>query len=403
MNTHPEQKAHGHVTAAKGFSAAGISCGIKEGGMRDLALLVCERSASAAGTFTTNRFCAAPVLLSRERLRSGRARAIVVNSGCANAATGEGGLRDSELITREVAGALSIDSSEVLAASTGRIGPRLPVDKIRAALQGLVGALSPSGGRDAALAILTTDTRPKEAITRVSIGGCEVTVGGMAKGAGMIHPKMATMLAFITTDAAITPECVRILLRESVERSFNCITVDGDRSTNDSVFALASGLAGNPLIERADSREGVIFSRALDEITAQLAEQIVRDGEGASKFIEIIVRGAKDLHEARNLGFAVANSPLFKTAMYGKEPNWGRILSALGAADVEFAIDDIELVFQGECVFSHGAPRDVEESKLKPLLEGKEIRVEIVLRRGSAAERILTCDLTPQYVELNKT
>lgn len=403
METRPKESACGHVTAARGFRAAGLSCGIKDAGVKDLALLVCETSAAAAGAFTTNRICAAPVMVSRERLRSGRARAIIVNSGCANAATGLPGVRDAELIAGEAAAALGISPAEVLPASTGRIGRRLPLDRIRAALPALVSSLSVEGGRDAAQAILTTDTCPKEALASVIIGGREVTVGGMAKGAGMIHPMMATMLAFITTDAAVAPECLRHLLLKSVERSFNCISVDGDRSTNDSVVVLASGLAGNAPIERPDSGEAGLFSRALDEVTSQLAEKIARDGEGASKFVEIIVRGAKDRAEARRLGFAVANSPLFKTAMYGEDPNWGRILSALGAAGVDFRPDEVDLVLQGIRVFRGGLPCGADEAQLRQLLRGETIRVEVGLARGSAEERVLTCDLTPQYVELNCT
>ena len=396
------QKAFGHITAARGFRAAGICCGIKAG-VRDLALLVSETRAAAAGTFTTNSFCAAPVILSRARLRSGGARAIIVNSGCANAATGEAGMRDAELVTRDVARMLSIDCAEVLAASTGRIGRRLPVEKIRSGLSTLVGRLSVEGGRDAACAILTTDTCPKEALTRRVIGRREITVGGMAKGAGMIHPMMATMLAFITTDAAITPGCLKELLRESVEKSFNRISVDGDRSTNDSVFILASGLAGNPLIERGDSKAGRLFSCALDEIAATLAEKIVCDGEGASKLIEIVVRGARDRREATRLGFAIANSPLFKTAMYGEEPNWGRILSALGGAGVALRPERVRVALQGECVFRRGGPAGADEGALRARMRVARIKVEIILDRGRAEERILTCDLTPDYVKLNKT
>lgn len=394
--------AHGYVTAAKGFRAAGICCGIKKG-VRDLALIVSETRAAAAGTFTKNSFCAAPVRLSRSRLQSGRARAIIVNSGCANAATGAAGLRDAESVTRDVAGLLSIDCWEVLAASTGRIGRLLPVEKIRSGLGALVGRLSVAGGKDAARAILTTDTCPKEALARVVIGRKRVTIGGMAKGAGMIHPTMATMLAFITTDAAIAPECLGEILRDSVEKSFNRISVDGDQSTNDSVFVLAGGLAGNALIKRSDSRAGLSFAQALDEVTATLAEKIVRDGEGASKLIEIVVRGARDRGEARRIGFAIANSPLFKTAMYGEEPNWGRILSAAGGSGVDLRPERVGVFLQGKCVFERGAPAGAPEEALRARMKTQRIGVEITVGRGRAEERILTCDLTPDYVELNKS
>ena len=260
-----------------------------------------------------------------------------------------------------------------------------------------------AGGRDAARAILTTDTCPKEALARVVIGRKRITIGGMAKGAGMIHPMMATMLAFITTDAVIAPACLGEILRESVEKSFNRISVDGDQSTNDSVFILAGGLAGNTPIERSDSRAGRLFARALDEVTVTLAEKIVRDGEGASKLIEIVVRGARDQGEAKRLGFAIANSPLFKTAMYGEEPNWGRILSAAGGAGVELRPERVSVFLQGKCVFKQGAPAGVSEETLRARMKTQRIDVELILGRGRAEERILTCDLTPDYVELNKT
>ncbi|MEJ2745915.1 MAG: bifunctional glutamate N-acetyltransferase/amino-acid acetyltransferase ArgJ, partial [bacterium] len=354
-------------------------------------------------TFTRNSFCAAPVNLSRARLRSGKARAIVVNSGCANAATGIAGMRDAELVTRDVARLLSIDCREVLPASTGRIGRRLPLKKIRSGMGTLVERLSVAGGKDAARAILTTDTRPKEAVRRLVIGRKRVTIGGMAKGAGMIHPMMATMLAFITTDAAITPGCLREILRKSVEKSFNRISIDGDQSTNDSVFILASGLAGNAAIERSGSRAGRMFARALDKVTATLAETIVLDGEGASKLVEILVRGARDRSEARRIGFAIANSPLFKTAMYGEEPNWGRVLSSAGSAGVGLNPERVSVMLQGKCVFRRGAPAGVSEEALRKRMRTKRIEVEIGLGRGRVEERILTCDLTPEYVELNKT
>lgn len=394
-------KASGCVTAAAGFTAAGACCGIKKDA-KDVALIVSNAPAAAAGTFTTNRFCAAPVMLSRARLAAGRARAIVVNSGCANAATGEAGMRDAEAVTAAAARALKVDPSEVLAASTGRIGRPLPVGKITDALPALAAALSRAGGRDAAIAILTTDTRPKEAVARLALGGKEATIGGMAKGAGMIHPMMATMLAFITTDAAVEPACLAAMLRASVEKSFNRITVDGDRSTNDSVFLLANGMAGNAVIAGTDGVEARRFAAALDEVTGKLAEMIVRDGEGASKFIEIVVRGARDSEEAKRLGFAVANSPLFKTAMYGEDPNWGRILSALGAAGVDISRDGVELLLQGQRVFAGGVPAGADEAALEKMLKGGDIRIEIALARGAARERVLTCDLTPDYVELNK-
>ncbi|MDD5557344.1 MAG: bifunctional glutamate N-acetyltransferase/amino-acid acetyltransferase ArgJ [bacterium] len=393
--------ASGHVTAPRGFRAAGIASGIKEGA-KDLALLLCDAPAAAAGTFTTNAFAAAPVVVSRERLRAGAARAVIVNSGCANAATGAAGIRDAEAVAAAAAARLGIDPAAVLPASTGRIGRRLPVDRIERAIPGLVAALRVGGGADAAEAILTTDTRPKEAIARARIGGAAVTVAGMAKGAGMIQPRMATMLAFITTDAAVAAGLLRALLRRSVERSFNRITVDGDTSTNDSVYLLASGLAGSPPIEREGSAGAAALGEALDEVTASLAEQIVRDGEGASKLVEIVVRGARDGGEAERIGRSVANSPLFKTAVYGGDANWGRIVSAIGASGAAVSPAAVAISLQGEPVFSRGAPCPADEGRLAELMRRGTIRVEIDAGAGDAASRILTCDLTPAYVELNK-
>lgn len=395
-------KTSGFITAPRGFRAAGICCGIKAK-KPDLALLVSDRPAAAAGTFTTNSFRAAPVLLSGERLKKGSARAIVVNSGCANACTGEEGRRDAERIIGRTASLLGIDASEVLAASTGRIGPRLPVSRIEKGIESLVRNLSPAGGGDAAAAILTTDSCPKEAVAHLTVDGRKVTVGGMAKGAGMIHPGMATMLAFITTDASIAPGCLRLLLGESVESSFNRISVDGDMSTNDSVFALANGLAGNPVIEAPDSAAARRLASAVDSVTAALAEKIVRDGEGATKFVRIVVRGARDSAEAARLSSAVARSLLFKCAVYGEKPNWGRVLSALGSAGVELDPKKVTVLIQGKTVFDGGAPLPGDGASLKGLLSPEDITVEITVGKGYGAAIYLTCDLTPQYVEINST
>lgn len=393
-------KAIGCVTAPAGFRAAGICCGIKRG-RKDLALIVSDISAAAAGTFTTNCYAAAPVVLSRGRLRAGRARAIVVNSGCANACTGEKGARDAERVTSKAAGILGIEPEEVLAASTGRIGCRLPVERIEKGLEDLAARLGREGGADAAVAILTTDSCPKEAVETLAIDDREITIGAMAKGSGMIMPEMATMLCFITTDAAVSPGCLRHILRESVEKSFNRISVDGETSTNDSVFLLANGLAKNRTIEEPDSPEGRLFAAALGRITGLLAEKIVRDGEGASKFLEIIVRGARSQDEAKRLGFAIANSPLFKSAMYGEEPNWGRILSALGAAGVDLEPERVRVLLQGETVFNRGSPGGADEEVLRALIRGEDIAVEVFLERGSGEARILGCDLSPHYVDIN--
>ena len=391
--------ASGAVTYPEGFLAAGVCAGIKERG-EDVALIFSERPASAAGVFTTNVVQAAPVIISRARIPRGTGRAIVVNSGNANACTGEQGLRDARAMAAEAARLLGISEDDVLAASTGIIGRRLPMDKVSAGISQAVRSLSRDGGASAARAIMTTDTRPKEASAEVSVGGSKVGIGGMAKGAGMICPNLATMLAFITTDAAVSPEMLQACLLRSAEVSFNCLTIDGDSSTNDTAIILANGAAGNSAID-SEGPGLSAFQEALDAVTAFLAKQIARDGEGATKLIEVTVRGARSFEDARRIAKAVANSPLVKTAMFGCDPNWGRVLAAAGSAGVRFDPKAVNLLLGPTPLLRRGEPVDFREDEARELLRKPEVNVLLEIGAGPASATVWTCDFSYDYVRIN--
>lgn len=397
----------GGVAAPKGFVAAGVHCGIKAEGKKDLALLYSERPASAAGAFTANRIQAAPVKLSRSRLQKGRCRAVIINSGSANACTGERGKKDALAMSRAVASALGVETELVAVCSTGRIGNFLPLDRIENGIGDLVKIIKRGGNGAAAEAILTTDSRPKELAVEFKLGDGLVRVGGMAKGAGMIYPRLrvnglneATMLAFITTDAEIKAELLNGMLADSLEQSFNRITVDGDTSTNDTVILLANGSSGKS-IEAEDSHQP-LFQGALNFITRKLAGMIVADGEGASKFVEIEVRGARTEEEARLAAAAVANSNLFKTSLYGETPNWGRIMAALGYSGVEVQEDKINVYLGDIPIIKDGLIAGFDPVLVQDLLRRASLHFKIDLGLGGAKELYYTCDLTPEYVEINK-
>ena len=339
--TEPTSSIRGDAASPSGFRAAGIHCGVKRE-KPDLALLVSEVPASAAGVFTTNKVKAAPVRYTQRAIAGGYARAVVVNSGNANACTGKRGLSDAGEMARITAGALGLETPLVLVASTGVIGVPLPMDAIRAGIPRAAMELS-SDGTTAARAILTTDSFPKTAAARAEIDGVEVTIGGMAKGAGMIHPNMATTLCFLTTDASVPPAVLRGALKRAVAGTFNAITVDGDTSTNDTVLLLANGRAGGPPITNGGSLERFVL--LLTEVAGELARMVVRDGEGATKLVEIAVEGAASDLEARQAAMTVANSLLVKTALHGGEPNWGRILAALGRSGVEMSEETTDVSF----------------------------------------------------------
>ena len=391
----------GGITAVPGILAAGVHAGIKAPAARDLALVYSSTPATAAGVFTTNRIQGAPVKVSRERLRSGVAQAIVASSGCSNVATGEQGIRDAREMTEIVAKHLRIPDERVLVASTGIIGRYLPMEKIRPALPKLVKALTPQGSRAAAEGIMTTDTHPKEAALRVEIGGRRVTIGGIAKGTGMIHPLMGTMFGFIATDLGVERDALQGALRRAVGGSFNRISVDGDRSTSDTVVILANGLAENQPLARGDRRLRP-FQQALDALTQRLAVMLVKDGEGATLVIDVRVRGAKARRDAEMAARSIANSPLFKTAMAGRDPNWGRVMSALGASGIALEEDRVAIWYGEEQVAAGGRLReDVRWDRVKAELAKPEVTVTVDLGLGAAQEHIWTCDLTTDYVKIN--
>ena len=364
----------------KGFKANGIACGLKKSGKLDLALFYSEVPAKAACLFTANKIIAAPLKLDKKYLKANSGfQAIVVNSSNANCLTGKSGLRDAEETSKSFAAILSIKKEGVLVNSTGIIGKRLDVAKIKNAAGNLVRGLSAKGIRYASKAIMTTDTFEKEITVKFNIGGAEVTVCGVAKGAGMISPDMATLLCFVMTDANIALSALKKSLRESVDNSFNCITVDGCMSTNDSVMVLANGQAGNRIISAGKDYDD--FAKAFHYVCLQLAKMVVKDGEGATKFIEITVDKAKSAGEAKTAALAIANSNLFKTAIYGQNPNFGRIFSAVGACGIE-----------------------VEENKLRckvSSLKKKNIKVLVEINKGKAKAVIYTSDLTPEYIKIN--
>ena len=380
------------VTAAKGFAAAGVHAGIRRS-TRDLAVVRSVGPAVGAAMFTVNQVQAAPVVVSRAHLEVAEPQAIVVNSGVANAATGERGELDALATAAEAGRLLELDAEEVLVLSTGVIGPLLPLDKVVTGLKEAAGALSADGGADAAAAILTTDTRPKEAA--VSLDG--FTVGGMAKGSGMIHPKLATMLAVVTTDYPLEPGEVLDHLRPAVDRSFNSISVDGECSTNDAVCLLANGASG---IERTPASD-LAFGLALARVCDDLAQQIVADGEGATVLAEIEVTGAADGAQARAIAARIATSPLVKTALFGHDANWGRVLAAAGSAPYNggFAHVDqsrLTLAYNGVTVLDHGTPQGVE-----PDVSSGVCRIELDLGIGDGRAGYLTSDLSYDYVRIN--
>ncbi len=404
-----------------GFRAAAVEAAIKKPGRLDLALIVAERPAVAAGVFTTNKVKAAPVLLCRRRLRRGQAQAILVNSGNANACTGEAGLNAAVETSGAVAAALGIAPGLVLPASTGVIGQPLPMPRLLAAIPGLVARLHPQGLTEVATAIMTTDTFPKTALTQVDLMGRTITVAGIAKGAGMIHPQMATMLVFLLTDAAITAPALKAALRQGLTTSFNRITVDGDTSTNDCVLLLASGVAAQPLITELASPAGQVLAAALQQIMADLAVQIVRDGEGAKHVFKVIVNGAASPQEALRAARTVALSPLVKTAVAGNDANWGRIMAALGRAGIRLEPEKVDVYFGPHQVVCQGlGVGSAAEQAAQALmatgafeLHSLEAQVQVVegqafggranleLHQGSGTDYYLTCDFTADYVHIN--
>jgi len=395
------QERLGGITSPRGFRASGLHCGVKRA-KKDLALIVSDVPASCAGTFTQNRVPAAPVVVDKEQIaRSPYIRAIVVNSGNANACTGVRGMEDARAMIGATARARRIHESEVLVSSTGVIGQFLPMEKI---LQGITAAgqsLSKEGGEGAAEAILTTDTFTKQVALETAVGGVPVTLGGIAKGSGMIAPNMATMLAFVTTDAAISPELLGKLLKRSVDRSFNRITVDGDTSTNDMAIVLANGLAGNRMLREEADPGSSEFSQALEHLLVRLSKMIVMDGEGATKFVEVIVEGASSEADAVKAARAIASSSLVKTAINGEDANWGRILAAVGNAGIPFRAEETEISLGHVPILRRNYRIDFSEEEAARVLHEKEITIRVQLNGGPGSATFWTCDLSKEYVAIN--
>ncbi|WP_408997978.1 bifunctional glutamate N-acetyltransferase/amino-acid acetyltransferase ArgJ [Syntrophus buswellii] len=386
--------------AVPGFLANGISAGIKEQGRKDLALIFSEVPARAAGVFTTNCFKAAPVLVDMERISAGAAQAIVTNSGNANAATGERGYRDALAMSRAASKELKISDDLVLVASTGVIGHPLPLEVIERGMEPLVEGLRRDGIPDAEAAMMTTDRFPKMSCRKGMIGSREVTLCGIAKGAGMIQPNMATMLAYLMTDADVDGEALRAVFQEGIAQSFNAITVDGCMSTNDTALILANGSAGNRQIRRR-SREYAPFREMLFAVLDDLCRGMVRDGEGATKLIELVVDGARNRGEARRVAYAVANSNLVKTAFYGGDPNWGRIISAAGSIGIPLPTQSVRLFFEEVCLFEAGQGTAFPTDRVAAIMAQETIRVRLELGMGTGSFRIYASDLSFEYVKIN--
>jgi len=386
----------------KGFHTSAVAAGIKYTGRLDLGLIYSEVPAVTAGVFTTNQVKAAPVLLDMERLKQGRSQAILVNSGSANACTGEQGMKVALETSAMVAHLLQIPEEMVQVSSTGVIGEQLNVEAFSENMDKLVDGLSGDNFEQVARAIMTTDTVPKTVKKKVTIGGTDVSFMGMAKGAGMIMPNMATMLCFILTDAQIAFSELHQALRESVARTFNRITIDGDTSTNDMVLVMANGTAGNPWIDQEDQKDLQEFKQVLESILRDLALQIVADGEGATKTITIRVCGAKEDSEAELMARTVANSSLVKTAFFGEDANWGRIIAAMGRSGVRFDPDKVDIAFGDVVLVKDGVGLGLDiEAQATELLKEKEITVSIDLKDGHGCEEVYTCDLSIDYVKIN--
>jgi glutamate N-acetyltransferase/amino-acid N-acetyltransferase len=399
--THTLATVEGGVTAPAGFRSSALHCGIKKRpGALDLVILATDGPATAAGIFTTNLAQAAPVLVSKQHLAQSRgsARAVVVNSGCANACTGTQGMADADTMASAVAGAIGCGAEEVLVASTGVIGVNLPMDKLVPGIRTAAAALARGHGGDAARAIMTTDPFPKEHAVAVTTAAGTFTIGGTAKGSGMIEPNMATMIGLLTTDAAVPAALLDRALRESAADTFNAITVDGDGSTNDTLFLMASGASGIAIDE---SNYRALLDGLL-AVSRELALGIVRGGEGATKLISVNVHGARSRADARQVARTIANSPLVKTAIHGADPNWGRIVAAAGRAGIDFDINGVTVYVGGILLFENGLPHDHAAPQAAEYLKNTDIQIDVHLGTGGTAEAtIWTCDLTAEYVRIN--
>ncbi len=402
METRIAQIEGGTVTSPRGFHAGATAAGIKnpDDSRLDLGILFSEERCVAAGVLTTNRVRSAPVLLCRKRLEGGlgHASAIVACSGCANASTGGQGVADAIEMATLTADSLGIDADDVLVASTGVIGPLLPMDRVRDGLRHI--SLSDAGGHELAQAIMTTDTHPKETAVTVEVGETSFTIGGIAKGSGMIHPNMATLLGFLTTDAAVEGGFLSLALKEAADVSFNMVSVDGDTSPSDTLLLLANGVAGNASIDdRSELADA--FQKALDQVCVELARSIARDGEGATKLIEVTVNGAASLADARLAARTVAASPLLKSAVYGCDPNWGRIVAALGRSGAAVEESSLDVAIGEATLFKGGTPQPFDEAAVVDHLKGDDVSISANLNLGEASATAWGCDLTEEYVVIN--
>jgi glutamate N-acetyltransferase / amino-acid N-acetyltransferase len=391
----------GGVTSPQGFFAGATYAGLKKktDDVLDLAILYSEELCNAAAVFTTNKVKAACVLLDQRKIRdNGKARAVIINSGCANACTGDQGTRDAETTAEQVGKSLGLSPEEVMVASTGVIGVLLPMDKITKAINNIV--LTRDGGHQLTLAIMTTDTRPKEIAVKVKSGQTEFTIGGTAKGAGMIHPNMATMLAFLTTDAAVDRDFLQTALKRAADVSFNMVTVDGDTSTNDTLMLLANGLAANPAID-SGSPLAEAFQKALEQVCIYLAKSIARDGEGATRLIEVVVKGASSEADARIAARTVAGSSLVKSAVHGCDPNWGRIAAAAGRSGCAMVEERTDVYIGDMCLLKSGRPLPFDKKAASALLKCDEVSLRVELNLGAFSAVAWGCDLSEEYVVIN--
>ncbi|MEG6616940.1 bifunctional glutamate N-acetyltransferase/amino-acid acetyltransferase ArgJ [Peptococcaceae bacterium 1198_IL3148] len=393
------QEIPGGITAVPGFMACGIHAGLKKD-KPDLALVYNAKLCSAAGVFTTNVVKAAPLLLSMEYLAKGYAHGVVINSGNANACNGPQGMVDAKAMAAAAAKAVGVGEQHMLVASTGVIGQRLPMNKILPGIEKAAQQLAADGGSMAAKAIMTTDLLPKEKAVQFELAGVPVTIGGMAKGSGMIHPNMATMLGFIATDAVIEPTVLHSALKEVVDDTFNMITVDGDTSTNDSVVLLASGTAGHATITEG-SADYAIFVQALAEVCGYLAQAIAKDGEGATTLLTVRVKNANTMADARKAAKAVVGSNLFKAAVFGQDANWGRILCAVGYSGSQFNPEQVDIYIGDEQVAKNGGAVDFSEERAAEILGKDQVTVTVDLKEGHYSATAWGCDLTYEYVRIN--
>ena len=391
----------GGITAVSGIRAAGLHAGIKAADAKDVALIITDASAAAAGVFTKNSVTAAPVLVCREHLSDGRAQAVIVNSGNANACTGEVGMANARRMATATAEQLGIDANLVLVSSTGVIGQQLPMDKIESGIQAAASALSTEGGADAAEAIMTTDTHPKSVAVEIEIGGTPVRIGGIAKGSGMIAPNMATMLSYLTTDAQIDTETLQVALNRVVDDTYNLLTVDTDRSTNDTVLILATGEANNTEIVTVDGADYETFCEGLQFVCTELVKMLARDGEGATKLVEVVVKHAKNRHDAEKAARAVAESPLVKTAVFANDANWGRIMMAIGKSGAEFDPYQVDVWLADYRLVKNGMDAGYDEEKATALFAEDPVRITIDLRAGDTEITVWTCDYCYDYIRIN--